>query len=288
MKLVLTGHKGFIGSHYLRHADCDPDTQVIKTFDKQSNEDLCNKEITDSSPDCDVIVHMAATNGTKLFYDIPTQVANNNTLPTFNLVNRYVGTKTKFVFASTCEIFNGAIDEGYYSVPTDEQVPVMFNDITNPRWSYSIPKALGENLVANCGLPWLVIRYFNIYGPGQKDHFISEFVERCKAGDYYIKGDDTRSFCFIDDAIEMTHRLVKNIDNEIVHVGRQEEVKISVVAKLIMGIMGINPERLEVTSGPKGSARRRCPDTTKVQNLTGFTDYTPLEIGLRKTIESLV
>lgn len=287
-KLVITGHKGFIGSHYLNYANRDKSVQVIKTFDKASGEDLCNPRIAYGSPDCDILVHMAATNGTRLFYDQPVETATNNTLPTFNLVHRYQNTNTKIVFTSTCEIFNGAIDAGYYPVPTDEQVPVMFNDITNPRWSYSIPKALGENLVANCGSPWLIIRYFNVYGPGQKDHFISEFVERCKQGLYYIKGDDTRSFCYIDDAVCMTHKLIKNVDNQLVNVGKQEEVKISVVAKIIMGIMGINPERLEITSGFNGSARRRCPDITLVKRLTDFDDYTPLEIGLRKTVESLL
>ena len=57
---------------------------------------------------------------------------------------------------------------------------------------------------------------------------------------------------------------------------------------MIMGIMGINPERLEILNGPEGSATRRCPDTTLVQSLTGFDNYTPLEKGLRKTIESML
>jgi len=287
MKIVLTGHKGFIGSYYKNFVD-NSDDEIIQTFDKQLDQDLKNVETTQQAKDCDAVVHMAATNGTKLFYEQPTEVAFNNTIPTFNLVDRYKDTDTKFVFTSTCEIFNGAIDEGYYPVPTDEQAPVMFKDIINPRWSYSVPKALGENLVANCGLPWLVIRYFNVYGPGQKDHFISEFVERCKDGMYYINGNDTRSFCYIDDAVEMTHRLVQNCSGHIVNVGRQDEVTIATVAKMIMGIMGVNPEKLEVFPSPPGSAKRRCPDTTLVKDLTGFTEYTPLQEGLKKTVESLL
>jgi len=287
MKIVLTGHNGFIGSHYLKYANNDPDVSVIKTFDKRSGEDLCNTSIAYDSPDCDVLVHMAATNGTRLFYEQPTEVATNNTLPTFNLVHRYQNTDTKIVFTSTCEIFNGTIDAGHYPVPTDEHVPIMFDNITNPRWSYSIPKALGENLVANCGAPWLIIRYFNIYGPRQHDHFISEFVDRVKNGEYYIKGDDTRSFCYIDDAISMTHNLIKNHSGCIVNVGKQEEIKISTVAKVIMKLMDVDPERLEIMDAPIGSAKRRCPDTTLVKKLTGFENYTPLEIGLKNTIESL-
>jgi len=280
--IVLTGHNGFIGSHYYNKIKND---YKVTTFDKSTGQDLKNKL---RLPDCDVVVHMAATNGTKLFYEKPTEVAFNNTIPTFNLVERYLHTNTKFVFTSTCEIFNGAIDKGLYPVPTDEGVPVMFEDITNARWSYSIPKALGENLVANCGLPWLVIRYFNIYGPRQIDHFISEFVERAVKGEYYIKGDDTRSFCYVDDAIEMTHKLITDHSGYIVNVGRNQEHNISDVAKIILDILEIDPNKLEVLPGPKGSAKRRCPDTTLVQKLTGFNNYTPLEVGLRKTIESLI
>ena len=285
MNIVLTGHNGFIGSHYY---NLIKDSNNVTTFDRRSGADLCNSNITLNAPDCDIVVHMAATNGTRLFYEIPTEVAFNNTIPTFNLIERYKGTNTKFVFTSTCEIFNGAIDKGLYPVPTDENVPIMFDDIINPRWSYSIPKALGENLVANSGLPWLVIRYFNIYGPGQVDHFISEFVERVAKGEYYIKGNDTRSFCFINDAIEMTHRLVVDHDGHIVNVGRQEENTIADVARIIMDIMGVDPDKLEILPGPKGSAKRRCPDTSLVQKLTNFTNYTSLEDGLKITVNSLL
>lgn len=279
---IVTGHKGFIGSHYYKSLD-----NAIG-YDLLSNHDLCDQQVVDDMPDCDVLVHMAATNGTRLFYETPTEVSFNNTLPTFNLIKKYQNTDTKFVFTSTCEIFNGAIDKGLHPVPTDESVPIMFNNIDNPRWSYSVPKALGENLVANCGLKYVIIRYFNIYGPGQKDHFISEFVERCAKGEYYIKGNDTRSFCYIDDAIQMTQAVIDNSVNCTVNIGRQEETQISTVAKMIMGIMGINPEKLEVMDGPIGSAKRRCPDTTKVKEITGFDSYTLLEVGLKKTVESLL
>lgn len=285
MKITLTGHKGFLGSHYLKYLKNNH--QVI-TLDKLSGQDLNDYNIVANTPSVDVVVHMAAINGTKLFYEKPTEVAFNNTIPTFNLIKRYLGTNTKFVFASTCEIFNSAIDKGLYSVPTDEKVPAMFEETTNPRWSYSLPKALGENLVANSGLPWLVIRYFNIYGPSQVDHFVTEFVSRIKKGEYYIKGNDTRSFCYVEDAIEMTHRLVKDHSGFIVNVGREDEIRISEVAKVIMDIMGIDPEKLEILPGPKGSTKRRCPDTRLVKKLTGFNNYTKLKDGLKITLESLL
>jgi len=285
MRIVLTGHKGFIGQHYLKHIN---DKHDVTTYDLADGQDLKDSSVVDAMPDCDVVVHMAATNGTRLFYETPTEVTMNNTLPTLNIVNRYKDTPTKIVFTSTCEIFNGAIDKGLYNVPTDEQVPVMFDDITNARWSYSIPKALGENLISNISTHWLILRYFNIYGPGQKDHFISEFVDRAKQGDYYIKGNDTRSFCYVDDAVLMTHDLVMNANDRIVNVGKQEESSIEDVAKCILDIMGVDPTLLEIRDGPIGSAKRRCPDTKQVKALTGFEKYTTLQTGIRKTVESLL
>lgn len=287
MKIVLTGNKGFIGSHYYDFIVKNSNISV-STADIIDGIDLCDYKSCEELPDCDVLIHMAATNGTKLFYEQPTRVSFNNTLPTFNLLKRYIGTKTKFVFTSTCEIFNGTIDDQLYGVPTDENVPVMFKDILNPRWSYSLPKALGENLISNSGLDWLVVRYFNVYGPRQKDHFISEFVDRVKKGEYYIKGDDTRSFCYVDDAIKLTHSLVINANNQIVNVGNQEETKISEVAKLIMDLMGVDPQKLQILPAPKGSATRRCPEVSKCTSLTKIHDRISLREGLRKTLETLV
>jgi len=243
MKILLTGSHGFIGSHYYKFLQ-QQKSYVVPYDKKIRGEDLADSNTTKLLPDYDVVVHLAATNGTRLFYQHPTDVLINNTLPTVNLIERYRNTDTKFVFASTCEIFNNTIDNGYYHIPTDEAVPVMYNDITNPRWSYSIPKALGENLVANSGLEYLIIRYFNVYGPGQIDHFVNEFIERCKQGLYYINGDDTRSFCYVDDAVKMTDALVNNVSNRTVNVGNDNEIKISIVAKMIMGYMDINPDRL--------------------------------------------
>ena len=285
MRIVLTGHKGFIGQHYLEHIKKD---NQVWTYDIADGEDLKDKSVVQNMPDCDIVVHMAATNGTRLFYDTPTEVSMNNTLPTMHIVDRYKDTPTKIVFTSTCEIFNGAVDKGLYDVPTDEQVPIMFNDITNPRWSYSIPKALGENLISNLSTHWLIIRYFNVYGPGQKDHFINEFVERAKNGEYYIKGNDTRSFCYIDDAVDMTHNLVMNANNKIVNVGKPEESSIEDVAKCILDIMGVDPTLLKIYDGPVGSVKRRCPDTKKLKDLTGFEHYTSLMKGLEQTVEALL
>ena len=97
MRIVLTGHKGFIGQHYLAHIK---DRHDVVTYDVADGQDLKDKSIVDDMPDCDVVVHMAATNGTRLFYETPTEVTMNNTIPTMNIVQRYKDTPTKIVFTS--------------------------------------------------------------------------------------------------------------------------------------------------------------------------------------------
>ena len=76
MKIVLTGHKGFIGQHYLEYIK---DRHDVTTYDLLDGQDLKDKSVVDTMPDCDVVVHMAATNGTRLFYETPTEVTMNNT-----------------------------------------------------------------------------------------------------------------------------------------------------------------------------------------------------------------
>lgn len=283
MKIVVTGSEGHIGKHYAKYASTD---HTVIGLDKVNSNDIAvNSEVLEP---CDIVVHMAATNGTRLFYETPAANTINDTLATLNVVKKYQNTDTKIVFTSSCEIFNSAIDAGIYPIPTDENVPAMFSEINNPRWSYSIPKLLGENLIANCGNPWLIIRYFNVYGPGQKNHFIDEFVNRVKNKEYYITGNDTRSFCYIDDAVEITHKLVTDHSLLTVNVGNPDEIEISIVAKMILDYMNVDPEKLEILSGVRGSVTRRCPDVSLLKSLIGPTEYTSLKIGLAKTIESLI
>ena len=81
---VLTGHKGFIGSHYYNYVK---DTYEVYPYDRKNGtvNDLSNSNVTSKMPDCDIVVHLAATNGTRLFYQQPTDILINNTLPTINL-----------------------------------------------------------------------------------------------------------------------------------------------------------------------------------------------------------
>lgn len=292
MKTILvTGGKGFIGSHLSRYLD-DQGHHVILA-DRSLGFDLTQREDTDLLPDVDIVVHLAAFNGTKHFYERPLDVIRDNVLATQNLLDRYAGQVERFVFSGTCESYAGTIDRFDWPVPTDETVPLVVDDVTNPRWSYGGSKIVNELQVTaakqQLGQDYTIIRYHNIYGPGQRDHFIPEFYARAKSGDLTLKGwSNTRSFMYISDAVEITSNIIfsSSCRNQILNVGIEEERSIKEVAEIILEQAGIQGD-LVLEDAPKGSVSRRCPDLTKLKRLVEYSPRVSLRDGIRRTLENL-
>lgn len=296
MKILVTGTSGFIGQH-LATALVKQGHDVVGV----DRRDTCNipgmlhiqHDLTtscDNLPDVDLVIHLAAFNGTKHFYTQAYNVIRDNTLPTINLLDRYRGQVKRFVYAGTPESTAGATDLFNYTIPTDEKCPLVVADPTNLRWSYAGSKALGEQAVIASGLPWTVIRYNNIYGPGQRDHFVSEFWERARNGVYELYGyDNTRTFMYVADATEAVCRLLEleSSINEIINVGGENEITIHRAAQVILEVMGRPTDTIKLHPAPAGSALRRCPDVTKMKQLTGLTEFTDLHTGMAETIRSL-
>jgi nucleoside-diphosphate-sugar epimerase len=292
MKTILvTGSKGFIGKHLCKVLN-ELGHHVIEA-DRKLGFDLSNFDDVQLLPDVDIVVHLAAFNGTKHFYERPFDVIRDNLLPTQYLLDRYVGRIERFVFTGTCESYAGAVDTFNWQVPTDETVPLVINDVTNPRWSYAGSKIANEiqTIAAHHQFQqdYTIIRYHNVYGPGQVDHFIPEFYHRAKTGDLTLNGwENTRSFMYISDAIEATIKIIfgASCKNEIINVGVNDEKSIKEVAELICKQAGINGE-LILNDAPEGSVKRREGDITKLKTLIEFEPKISLEQGINLTLKSL-
>jgi UDP-glucose 4-epimerase len=290
-KILVTGSSGFIGQHLV--AALGKLGHTVLCADRTHGVDLTIKENVDALPDVDIVVHLAAHNGTKRFYTHPLDVIRDSVLPTQYLIDRYAGKVERFVFTGTCESYAGAVDLFDYQVPTDERVPLVVSDVTNPRWSYGGSKIVNElQCVAahtQLGQEYAIIRYHNIYGPGQVDHFFSEFYERALTGDLTLNGwENTRSFMYISDAIDATVRVILEsaFANEIVNIGVDNEISIQDIAELILKTANI-PGELVLRDAPPGSVKRRCGDITKFNQLTKFVPKVSLEEGIKITLESL-
>lgn len=292
MKTILvTGAGGFIGSHLCQYLDVQRH-HVIRA-DRTLGFDLSLKEDAELLPDVDIVVHLAAFNGTKHFYERPLDVMRDNLLTTQNLIDRYAGKVERFIFSGTCESYAGAVDKFNWPVPTDESVPLVIDDVTNPRWSYGGSKIANELQViaAQCQLnqDYTIIRYHNVYGPNQKDHFIQEFYARAKTGDLTLNGwQNTRSFMYISDAVEITSNIIfsSSCRNQILNVGGEEELSIKSLAETILELSNIKGE-LILKDAPVGSVSRRCPDITKLKRLVEYSPRVSLKEGLRRTLETL-
>jgi nucleoside-diphosphate-sugar epimerase len=312
---IVTGAAGFIGYALARKLATDTDHRVvvIDNFVRGERDaaftELCGQpnvelvELDLSAPDAiaklpdiavDFIFHLAALNGTQNFYERPYEVLRNSTLPTFTLVERYVTSRrvrSRFLYAGSSEAYAGAVRKFGWPIPTGEDVPLCIEDPTNERWSYGASKLHGEVLTCTAckqyGVPFTAIRYHNVYGPRMGDkHVIPDFVRRLNKGEYALYGHaDTRSFLYIEDAIEATIGLARTqaAANQIVNVGGDEEIKIAELGKLMMQAAGIDAP-IALHPSPTGSVARRVPDLTKLRALTGFERRWSLQRGIEETV----
>lgn len=288
-KILITGSEGFIGKSLVKKLE-STNNQIIKA-DKKNGIDLCEVDQVNVLPDVDIIYHLAAFNGTKWFYDKPYDVVLDNTLPTINLLNRYAKSIELFIFAGTCESYAGVNQIRDDFIPTDENVPLVIDDVTNPRWSYGGSKIGNEVSVIAAhkqfGMNYQILRFHNIYGPDQVDHFFPEFIHRARKGNLVLKGySNTRSFLHIDDSIDYVYELLLNKKsyNQIIHIGSDNEVRIEDVAKVILKILGIEGEIIK-EEAPHGSVLRRVPNINKLLTYTKKRKLISLEEGIRKMLE---
>jgi nucleoside-diphosphate-sugar epimerase len=317
MKNVLvTGGAGFIGFHLVKYLyklgynvtiiddfSRGRKDQEFEDFIKESKIKVINTDMREThffgelDAFYDEIYHLAAVNGTKNFYNAPERVLEVNILSLMNIL-RWLDNKKcgKFIFTSSSEAYAGTITEYgslFNYVPTKEGIPLSINDVFNPRFSYGSSKLIGEILTINYlrtkQVKLSIVRYNNIYCERMGfDHVIPEFCKRVydKMNPFPLfGGEDTRAFCYVLDGVKATVAVMEThkTDGEIIHIGNSsEEIKICEMAKMLLTIADYDVP-LEIHEAPEGSVKRRCPDTGKLHQLTGFKpEYSLLE-GLKLT-----
>ncbi len=216
------------------------------------------------------VFHMAAINGTEYFYKIPNTLIENNVsndIAIFNFVKK--NKSCKLIYASSSEVIAGTDN-----FPTAEETDVHIENIHNPRWSYRIPKILSENYLFNSDIDFLIARFFNVYsehsGPG---HFVYDIINKIKGSDYTIIGhDETRSFCYVEDAVTALLHIYRQTNREVINIGSDEEINILEAANILADKLGYKIQ-WRLTPGREGSVKRRMPNITKLKNI--HPEYSP-------------
>jgi len=315
-KILITGGAGFVGYH-LAKALAEKSYNIVlvdNLFRSSKDRDLLDLLARDSvtfieadltkysewegklKEPFDYVYHLAAVNGTGLFYEMPEEVLRINLLTTLNALEwmRSYNKEGKILFTSSNEAYAGARESfGFLPYPTPENVPLVIPDISNPRWSYAGTKLIGEQLFIHYANKYKfrmsIVRPHNFYGPraGYK-HVIPELLLRAhaKTDPFPVYGyDDKRSFCYIDDAIKAMILVMESerTDNQIYHIGSHEERKIRGLVEAIFKLVGWRPKDIHIKDSPPGSVKRRLPDISKIKATTSWEPETPFEEGLRKT-----
>lgn len=275
----------------VRHQLANPKFRYVR-------DSILNREILEGLVGwCDVVYHLAAVVGVEHYVGDPYQVLNVNVNGTQAVLQAAFKAHKKVVFSSTSEVYGKSSE-----VPFKEDGDRVLGSTRIDRWCYSTSKAVGEHFCFafhKLGLPVVVVRYFNVYGPrlDQMDvgRVVTIFLGQVLRGEPVTvigDGEQTRSFTYVEDAIHATVAagLKEGAVGEIVNIGSDEEVSIKELALTMIRLAG---SRSSLTFVPQESVYgksyedipRRVPDTRRMREILGVVPQIKLEEGLKRTID---
>lgn len=277
-RVLVTGASGLIGRELCKQLSIDNYVVAVDNGFRYDHiphcDEFINSDVTaflaKEQSNYDYIFHMGNINGTKYFYDIPNKLIQSNIetdFAVFNFVEQHP--KCKLIYGSSSEIVAGTD-----IFPTPEQTDITINDIHNPRWSYRLGKIVGENYLVNSSIDYLIIRFFNVFGPASgSGHFVRDIIDKIAQEDYTLIGaHETRSFCRVEDAVDAITSICNIASRDIVNIGSNEEITVLDAAKIIAEHSGVTP-KWKFAPGNKGSVTRRKPDISQL--LKYYPSFSP-------------
>jgi UDP-glucuronate decarboxylase len=194
--------------------------------------------------------------------------------------------KARFLQASTSEIYGDPL--------VHPQTEAYWGNVntTGPRAVYDEGKRVAETLVheyQKLGVDTRVIRIFNTYGPNMAANdgrVVSNFIVQTLKGErltIYGTGEQSRSFCYVDDLIDGMLLVLHGEYNQPVNVGNPNEFTMNELAAEV--IAGVGKHVYPVYEPlPKDDPKQRCPDISLIKSLYGWEPKIQLREGLTKTI----
>jgi UDP-glucuronate decarboxylase len=250
--------------------------------------------------DChvDYIIHAAGIASPVYYTKFPIETMDVGTIGTRRMLELAKKKRVKsFIFMSSSEVYGDPADE---FIPTPEDYNGNVS-ILGPRSCYDESKRFGETMSMAFwriyNVPVKIIRPFNVYGPGiRPDDYrvLPNFIEHAHRKEplpIHGEGRHTRSFCYINDAIEAIYKvLFSQANGEAINIGNPDpEISVEALADLVVKSMPHkvdvaridSPHAVYASSDPK----RRCPNIDKLKSLVDFSPKYDLERGLQRTIK---
>jgi dTDP-glucose 4,6-dehydratase len=307
MRIVITGGAGFLGSHlcdYLLNLGHDViclDNLLTGSVDNiahligHGRFRFYKHDVTEyiyMSQKVDAVMHFASPASPRDYLELPIQTLKVGALGTHKTIGLAKHANARFLMASTSET---------YGDPQVNPQPESYWGNVNPiglRGVYDEAKRFAEALVMAYhryhGIDTRIARIFNTYGPRMRPHdgrVVSNFIVQALRGEpltVFGKGDQTRSFCYVDDEIDGLVKLLLAPDTEDVHtpvnIGNPHELTVLEIAQKIIELTGSDSE-IVFEPLPEDDPKIRRPDIARAKRLLGWSPKIQLEDGLRRTIE---
>jgi len=305
LRILLTGGAGFIGRWVLKRLL--DDGHLVWVLDDLSNGREANIAEFQGHPGLksfikgsimnesilsdlfigfrfDICYHLGASINVQDSIDDPRTTFNNDTVGTFAILEQCRRHRVKVVFMSTCMVYDRCADEAGIT----EEHPIK------PASPYAGSKIAAENMVLSYyhayGLPTVVIRPFNTYGPYQKTGgeggVVAIFLRNKLAGrdlNIYGDGTQTRDLLYVEDCARFVVEAgySDRVNGQIVNAGLGRDISVNDLAKLIAG----DASRIRHVEHihPQSEIQKLLCNSDKAKRLLGWAPEVDLEEGIRRT-----
>jgi nucleoside-diphosphate-sugar epimerase len=314
-KALVTGAGGFIGHHLVSHlkeqgywvrgVDLKHPEYAPTTADEFKLADLRREEAcSEATESIDEVYALAADMGGMGFISSHhAQILHNNSLINIQTLEaaRRNGVK-RYLYTSSACVYPEFLQEDADVAPLKEEdaYPAQPQDAYG--WEKLIAERLCMHYAQDYGMETRVVRFHNIFGPlgtwdGGREKAPAAMCRKIATakltGESRIEiwgdGEQTRSFCYIDDCVTGIYRLMRSDYAEPLNLGQDRLISINQLASMIASIAGVRIEPVHV-EGPQG-VRGRNSDNTRLREVLGWEPQVTLEEGLARTyawIESQV
>ena len=300
-RILITGAAGFLGSHLAdRFLSEGFEVIGIDNFITGSPKNIAHlksnpnfsfieKDITEFikiDGKLDYILHFASPASPIDYLKIPIQTLKVGSLGTHNVLGLARAKKARVLIASTSEVYGDPLVH-----PQEESYYGNVNPI-GPRGVYDEAKRFQEAMTMAYhrfhGLETRIVRIFNTYGPRMRlndGRVIPAFMGQILRGEdltVFGDGEQTRSFCYIDDQVEGIFRLLFSDYSLPVNIGNPEEISIIDFAKELLKLTN-SQSRIVYKELPVNDPMQRCPDITKAKKIIDWQPETNRLEGMKKT-----
>jgi dTDP-glucose 4,6-dehydratase len=302
MRVLVTGAAGFLGSHLsdrlLRDGHSVLGVDNLSTGDLENlahlaghprfrfeARDICTS--FDPGP-VDYVFNLASPASPPEYLRLGIETLRVGSVGVENTLEIAARYNAAYLHASTSECYGDPLEH-----PQSESYWGNVNPV-GPRSVYDEAKRFAEALVMayyrSRGVNTHLVRIFNTYGPRLQPgdgRVISNFTMQALRGEpltVYGDGQQTRSFCYVDDLIEGIVRLSQSEEHFPVNIGNPVEFTILECAQTVLDVTG-SKSKLSFVDLPVDDPSRRRPDITKARTLLGWEPQVPLAEGLQKSLD---